>query len=288
METLEDTSLDMFQYLNMLDESVYDYKIASADGVDSDILSQYTGKVTLIFNCAAGCGNIPQHSVLQELYQLYKNEPDFNIQAIVVDDFQCHGFEEFDGGLETYAEKNGLDQTPGEVAQSYGREHYGVDYAFSELTNGRFDKHSYDPEWVPGQVYEQEPHPMWLNLTGAALVPRNEKNLPHHWEVGPFAKSGQEEDRSQPGFAPLKGNFEKFLIARDGKRFLRYTNTFMLGQRDQGGKEFPWWESGDPEAHLKAECDFDNHGPFPTVLQRKGIDHSLDLISWDIDRFLAE
>jgi glutathione peroxidase-family protein len=46
--------------------SIYDIELQSASGAKSDILSSQKGKVTLIFNVAAGCGNIPQHSVIEE------------------------------------------------------------------------------------------------------------------------------------------------------------------------------------------------------------------------------
>ena len=88
----------------------------------------------------------------------------------------------------------------------------------------------------------------------------------------------QKEDRSKPGFSPIKGNFEKFLIDRTGKRFFRYTSSFLLGQRDKNGEVFPWWD----------EDAADNDGPWPTPMQRAGIDYSLDSISEDIDRFLSE
>ena len=51
--------------------SIYDIELQSAGGTRSDILSNQKGKVTLIFNVAAGCGNIPQHSVIEELNQKY-------------------------------------------------------------------------------------------------------------------------------------------------------------------------------------------------------------------------
>ena len=260
------------------DRCAYDFKIGSTDGSTQDILSQYKGKVTLLFNCAAGCGNIPQHSVLQELHERYASELDFNIQAIVVDDFTCHGYPEFAEGLDAYAKNKGLDLTPGQVAEKYARDNFGVEYEFSELTKGRFDKHTYDPEWVPGAQYEQEPHDFWLYMTGADNVERDENNLPHHYEASPWGAEKQEIDYSKPGFSPLQGNFDKFLVDRTGHRVLRYTSSFLLGERDQLGKLAPWWtENGD-----------EKFGPWPSELQRRGIKASLDAICKDIDAFLAE
>ena len=99
--------------------SIYDIQLSSADGKKSDILSSRKGKVTLLFNVAAGCGNIPQHSVIEELNQRYRDEPDFDILAIVVDDFVCHGYQEFQDGLQAYIDKNNLDLTAGQVSEKY-------------------------------------------------------------------------------------------------------------------------------------------------------------------------
>ena len=60
--------------------SIYDIELQSAGGAKSNILSSQKGKVTLIFNVAAGCGNIPQHSVIEELNQKYKDENNFLIK----------------------------------------------------------------------------------------------------------------------------------------------------------------------------------------------------------------
>jgi len=97
----------------ILPVSIYDLQVSSADGKKKNILEGQKGKVTLIFNVAAGCGNIPQHSVLEELNQKYKENDDFSILAIVVDDFVCHGYPEFQDGIQAYIDRLNLDLTPG-------------------------------------------------------------------------------------------------------------------------------------------------------------------------------
>ena len=57
----------------VLPSSIYDIKLSSANGQKHDILSERKGKVTLLFNVAAGCGNIPQHTILEEINQIYKD-----------------------------------------------------------------------------------------------------------------------------------------------------------------------------------------------------------------------
>lgn len=287
--------------------SIYDVAVSSADGKQTDILSSRKGKVTLLFNVAAGCGNIPQHSVIEELNQKYKNEPDFDIIAIVVDDFVCHGYAEFQDGIQAYIDKNGLDLTPGQVAEKYAQEHFGSTYNFSELTNGRFDKHTYDPNYVPGKLKLQEQHPLWWYLTGAYEADLQPNGVPYHYEEIPWSFAEElSEDGHTPiapnkkGFFPLRGNFEKFLIDRTGTKILRYANGFLLGERNVNGEVFPWIEERydengrrfyGPKTEHKSGADYEPVEPgkrWPNKLQRRGIDVSLEIISSDIDAFLSE
>lgn len=279
--------------------SVYDLELRSADGSRSDLLSKRKGKVTLLFNVAAGCGNIPQHSVLEELNQKYKNEDDFDILAVVVDDFTCHGYPEFQNGIKSYIEMNNLELTPGQVARDYAVKHFGVTYEFSELTNGRYDKHRYDPGFVPGLVKEQEQHTLWHYLTGAYEAEINPENgLPYHAEEVPWAEVQPIDIKDKKAFPPLRGNFEKFLIDRTGTRIKRYANGFLLGERDFLGATFPWvnekYQENGKRDWNPVNTPQENQKPtpqgqktsWPTEEQRRGIDMSLELISMDIDYYL--
>lgn len=279
----------------VLPVSVYDIKISSADGSNPDILSESKGKVTLLFNVAAGCGNIPQHSVIEEINQKYKNESNFNIVAIVVDDFQCHGYEEFQDGIDKYIERNGLKLTPGQVAEDYAKKHFGVTYRFSELTNGRHDKHVYSADYCPGGQKTQDQHALWSYLTGAFEADLNESGVPASGEEVPWSDRKVLPGPGKKTFQPLTGNFTKFLIDKTGTRARRYANGFLLGERNVFGETFPWF----PEKYLpdgrrdhRPILEEDGHeqadagGPWPTVVQRKGIDVSLEVISRDIEDYL--
>lgn len=276
--------------------SIYDIKLKSADFQQSDILAEFKGKVTLIFNCDAGCGNIPQHMVIEELNQRYKNESDFNILAVTVDDFTCHGYPEFQSGLNDYIKIKSLNITPGELARNYAVENFNVTYEFSELTNGRYDKHRYDPNFVPGLTKEQDIHDLWYYLTEAFEADIGENGLPIHNEQIPWADIDYvKPPEGAKSFIPLTGNFDKFLVDRTGTRIKRYPNAFLLGERDKFGHPFPWVSVGEIRPGVPdyrpntSEKDGgpENNGPFPTPLQRKGINISLDEISKDIDEFLT-
>tara|TARA_B100000029_G_scaffold459455_1_gene489571 strand:+ start:2130 stop:3077 length:948 start_codon:yes stop_codon:yes gene_type:complete len=227
-----------------LDRSVYDFDMKAADGTDG-YLQQFKGKVTLFANCSAGCGNITQHIALQELHESYPDE-DFNVAIIVVDDFPRHNLPEFGEGLETYAcnlkEETGEELTPGQIAERYGREEFGVTYTFSELTNARYDKdwNMYDPKRLKGSVKEQEPHPFWFFITEGDKLPLEENGMPHHWEVNDWADDPKLKvpDVTKPGWRPVPGHMEKFLVDRTGTQVRRYHNGFLSGEIDEHGLPF--------------------------------------------------
>ncbi|NQW49512.1 MAG: hypothetical protein HQ464_17265 [Planctomycetes bacterium] len=277
--------------LETLPISIYDINIMSADGKNPDVLGDAKGKVTLLFNVAAGCGNIPQHGVIEQLHQMYEGNSDFKILAVVVDDFVCHGYEEFQGGLSSYAEKNSLNMTPGQVAQDYAQTHFGATYEFTELTNGRYDKHSYSEEYVPNTQKIQDIHDLWFYLTGCHEADFQENGTPFTDEFIPWAKNKASKPDDKYGMCNLTGNFTKFLVDKTGTRYMRYHNGFLLGERDPHGQPFPWWH-GEGLEQLKEELGekefFEwNNAPYPTKLQQKGIEESLRIIAEDIDYMLS-
>jgi glutathione peroxidase-family protein len=199
--------------------SLYDIPIASADGKVKDIFAGRKGKVTLIFNCAAGCGNIPQHGVIEQLNQRYANEKDFDIIAVVVDDFQCHGYKEFQDGIASYCQTIGLDMSVGEFAKKYAEENFGTTFEFSELTNARFDKVTYESDFAPNTAINQTQNSLWYYLTEGYKATVNKLGIPYTGEVVPWSKGQEEHLGGDPIAAfPKKGNFTKFLIDRTGTK----------------------------------------------------------------------
>lgn len=296
---IEDDILDKIinedLYEHKLPISIYDIKIPSADGKTQDIFSESKGKVTLLFNVAAGCGNIPQHRNIEILRQMYEYRNDFQIIAVTVDDFVCHGYPEFQDGLDKYIERNSLDLTPGQVAQKYAVDNYGVKYNFTELTNGRHDKHTYDTNYIPGSIKLQEQHELWHYLTYAYQADLQENGVPYYSEEIPWSKYKSNIPEGKKASSPLSGNFTKFLIDKTGTRFKRYGNGFLLGERDINNNMFPWFEEKytqdgwrDHTPTLGGDEVKDKDGPYPNEKQKFGVEVSLKIISKHIEKYLNQ
>ena len=59
--------------LTLTGHSIYDFKVNGLDGKPIDF-SAYKGKKILIVNTASKCGNTPQYSDLEKLYEKYKDK----------------------------------------------------------------------------------------------------------------------------------------------------------------------------------------------------------------------
>ncbi|HQR15420.1 MAG TPA: glutathione peroxidase [Nitrospira sp.] len=65
--------------------SVYDFTLNDIDGKPVS-LSQYKGKVVMLVNTASFCGNTPQYSDLEKMYETYKDKG-FEILAFPANNF---------------------------------------------------------------------------------------------------------------------------------------------------------------------------------------------------------
>ena len=272
--------------------SLYEIPVSSADGKTKDILARRKGKVTLVFNVAAGCGNIPQHGVIEQLNQRYKNELNFDIIAIVVDDFQCHGYKEFQDGIASYCRVNGLDMSVGEFAKEYAEENFGTTFEFSELTNSRIDKVSYASDFVPNTEITQTQNALWYYLTESYKATLNEFGVPYTGEVVPWSDGKEVVPSGAISASPITGNFTKFLIDSTGTKTKRYANGFLLGERDITGEMYPWLnekflENGEKDWRPLTGLREDGQSWVDPIMKEKGVDLSLDLISGDIDEYLG-
>jgi glutathione peroxidase len=113
--------ISFFVFMNLLPNSVYDFKINSLDGKQID-LAQYKGKTLLIVNTASECGYTPQYADLQALHEKYGNK-------ITVLGFPANNF----GG-----------QEPGSNVQiaTFCKKNYGVTFQmFEKISVKGSDQH---------------------------------------------------------------------------------------------------------------------------------------------------
>lgn len=163
-------------------ESIYDIPLKSWDETDDNFLSKYKGKVSLVVNVTANCGNAPQLKPLEEIYQKYKDRG-FEVIAIPTNDFCGPGI--------TYGKwEDGI--SCADDARTYAIDTYQVTYDFSELVTSQVHE-----VWREKRNNYKKTHPLY-----ETLVPG--------------------------GVEAMGGNFEKFLINRDGKLVKRFHNSTLL------------------------------------------------------------
>jgi glutathione peroxidase len=172
-----------------MSKSIYDIKIKSWDGQE-DFLSNYKGKVSLIINTTADCGNAPQFGIIEKLYQTYK---DLGFEVIAIPTNQ------YCGPKVTYGQwEDGIQSA--EDSKVYAEEKYGTTYAFSEILISKpgpgAPKGLKDGE-VPHELFEE-------------LIAQSQDYL-------------------------MFGNFEKFLVSRDGLVVNRYPNGSLLDYAIENG-----------------------------------------------------
>lgn len=277
-----------------LDTSIYENALIEA-GTTNNLFNNRLGKVSLLFNVAAGCGNIPQHQHLEKVHQHYLQNDQFDVIAVVVDDFVCHGYPEYSKGLQNYIDENNLDLTPGQLSKKYGVDNYNTTYAYSELTVSRIDKHVYDPSWVPSGSVQQEPDNLWKLLTGYTTATLRSDGIPFHDEyvpwvdqpTGPPCNNESNPPLGRRAVTPLSGNFTKFLVDKTGTRIKRFGNGFLLGERDVLNEPFPWWPGGVldngkpshlPRSMTTADIDVRN--------KEFGVQLSFEIMCAHIDQYL--
>lgn len=176
--------------------SVYDVKINSWDDQE-DFLAKYKGKVTLITNTTAACGNAPQFAILEDLYQKYKDQG-FEVVGIPTNQF-C-------GPKVTYGEWESEGISCAQDSRDHAHTVYGATFDFAELVVAKAGA-PWDGKIPEGSV----PHPLFEELTN--------------------------QDGTN---ALMYGNFEKWLVDRDGKVLKRYTNGTLLDfAHDAGQEDFP-------------------------------------------------
>jgi glutathione peroxidase len=132
--------------------SIYDVAIKSWDGQEENLLDKYRGKVCLIINVTADCGNAPQYGIIEQIYQKYKDQG-FEVIAVPTNDYCGPGI--------TYGKwVDGI--VSAQDAKNYASDVYDVTYPFTELVTSKPSK-----EWSGRLKPGQETHPLYEALTSA-------------------------------------------------------------------------------------------------------------------------
>ena len=133
-----------------MDASIYDVKISSWDGLEDNFLEKYKGKVCLIINVTADCGNAPQYGIIEEIYQKYKDQG-FEVIAVPTNDYCGPGV--------TYGKwEEGI--VDAKQAKEYAEDVYDVTYSFTELVTSN-PTSQWSGRLKPGQTT----HPLYKALT---------------------------------------------------------------------------------------------------------------------------
>ncbi|NBP55670.1 hypothetical protein EBU71_03875 [bacterium] len=181
----------------MSTKSVYDIKISSWDKQDTDLLSKYKNKVTLIINVTADCGNAPQYGIIETIYRKYKDNG-FEVIAVPTNDYCGTGI--------TYGEYcDGIKNA--EDARDYAIDTYDVSYNFTELVTSN-----------PGPAVDKE----FIDKMYRGRTEPFPRQLEEDEEVHQLYKALCGEH------IKMFGNFEKFLIDKNGTLRFNYTNGTLM------------------------------------------------------------
>ena len=172
--------------LNVLAQSVYDYKVKNEDGKEVS-LADYKGKVLLIVNTATKCGFTPQYKELEALYEKYRAE------GLEILDFPCNQFGQ---------------QAPGTAKQirQFCTENFHTQFA-------QFDKIEVNGEnAAPLYVYLKSQK----GFCGFNTDDKIGKLLDERFK---------QQDPDYAKNPDIKWNFTKFLVSRDGCVLQRFEPT---------------------------------------------------------------
>jgi glutathione peroxidase-family protein len=192
-------------------KSLYEIPLNSAEGTPNH-LDQYKGKVTLVVNTTVGCGNANQMEVLQWLQEKYQDQG-FEIIAVPTNDYCGPGVTK---GKWSEGITCGLD------SKQYGQEVYGTTFKFSEMVAS-------NPNDLANELSEHkgnskvnglgqpvgEPHELYKEIANQMTNLQNiketiEDETPEGGYLSPWLNQGFYNG------AEMGGNFEKYLIDRDG------------------------------------------------------------------------
>jgi glutathione peroxidase-family protein len=209
---------------------IYDIPLLSAEEAPN-FLDQFKGKVGLLVNTTVGCGNANQMEVLQWLQDKYGGD-DFQVIAIPTNDYCGPGITH---GRWSQGITCGLD------SQEYGRDVYGTTFQFSEMvaSNPNISVNELSPHNGDADVNglgqpRKETHDLYKEVSNQMLTMAakekelgivNKKEYYSHW-------LNMDTGGSEQG-----GNFEKYIIDRDGYIAKWFQCTVLNYDSEKGVKE---------------------------------------------------
>lgn len=209
---------------------IYTIPLNSAEEAPN-FLDQFKGKVGLLVNTTVGCGNANQMEVLQMLQDKYGGD-DFQIIAIPTNDYCGPGITH---GKWSQGITCGLD------SQEYGRDVYGVTFQFSEMvaSNPNISVNEISPHNGDATVNglgqpRKETHDLYKEVSDQMITMAakekelgivNKKEYYSYWL------------NMDTGGAEQGGNFEKYIIDRDGYIAKWFQCTVLNYDSEKGVKE---------------------------------------------------
>jgi glutathione peroxidase len=216
-------------FVEYVDNNIYNFPLKSIDGEDG-VLANLKGKVSILFNVTGECANSPQYKIIEDIYNEYK-DLGFEALAIPSTDFCQDAYGEFSDS-----------NTSAENMRDHMKNVYNTNFPFSEMVNildPNQDKEAYK------RVREE------YDKTDIAF--REPKG-----EMHPLFKELQKESDL------ICGNFEKFIVSKDGSKYVRFCNSDLLnlaynsGNRDISSDEALINIKKAIEEFLKEEYDENN------------------------------
>lgn len=209
---------------------IYEIPLNSADEAPN-FLDQFKGKVGLLVNTTVGCGNANQMEVLQWLQDKYGGD-DFQVIAIPTNDYCGPGITH---GRWSQGITCGLD------SQNYGRDVYGTTFQFSEMvaSNPNISVNEISPHNGDATVNglgqpRKETHDLYKEVADQMITMAdkekelgivNKKEYYSHWL------------NMDTGGAEQGGNFEKYIIDKDGYIAKWFQCTVLNYDSEKGVKE---------------------------------------------------
>jgi len=214
-------------------KSIYDIDLQSADG-QNKFLEQFKGKVTLIVNTTVGCGNANQMEILQRLQDKYGGEH-FQVVGIPTQDYCGPGV--------THGKwSQGI--TCGADSANYGKDVYGTTFQFSEMVASL--PHPETSLAFGGKIGHNglgdpygEPHEMYEEIKGHQLASQDvlASNGLNFMDVCKDKYFSYWLNRGFYNGTSMGGNFEKYLVDKDGYVDKHFQCTVLNYDSEKGVKE---------------------------------------------------